>query len=445
MALSAKTKQFLLCMGDALIFYAALIAMLMIRYGAPLAAEFFNIHIIPFTAILPLWIIIFYIGGLYEPRALKTNVAFLNRYAASVGAAALFAALLFYFVPFFGITPRINLFIFLGLVVMLGALWRTLFNRLLAAGAPPARLLILDENDVVRALIPHLADNPQLGYEVRAHLKGGLDDPLFPPLGELITRENITTIAIPAHLKKQSRAARAIYKQLVLGIEVTDLADLYESIFKKVPLDELEEVWFLENIAKRHRIYETLKRPIELALAILFLPLLVPLTLLTGIYLLLIAGLPLIYTQTRVGQHARVFTLYKFRTMRPDAETQGPRWADEQDARTIPGAALIRAMHLDELPQIWNILRGDLSIVGPRPERPEFTEGLRKEIPYYNLRHLIRPGVTGWAQVNYRYGRTAEDAYEKLQFDIYYLKHRSLTLDVLIVLRTARLLVANIR
>lgn len=445
MAVSPKTKQLLLVLGDALIFYAALFAMLMARYGAPLAAEFVNIHLVPFTVLLPLWIIIFYIGGLYDVRALKNNLGFLNRCGASLGAAALLAVLLFYFVRFFGIAPKINLFIFLFFAAAFGVLWRLFFNRLLSARTPPKRLLIVGGNQTVEAIIPHLRDNPQLGFEIVHWIRGGLDDPEFTNLSGLITEKKVTTIVIPAHLKKQARAARAIYKNLALGIEVIDLANLYEAVFKKVPLDELAEVWFLENIAKRHYVYEALKRPIEFVFILLMLPLLIPLAILVGISVLILGGWPVLYAQKRVGQHEKIFTLYKFRTMRPDAEQSGPQWASHKDSRTIPGAAALRVTHLDELPQLWNILRGDLSIVGPRPERPEFTGELRKEIPFYNLRHLARPGVTGWAQINYRYGASSEDALRKLEFDIYYIKHRSVLLDIVIVLRTLRLLFSNIK
>lgn len=432
-------------LGDALIFYAALFTMLVVRYGAPLAADFFNIHIWPFTALLPLWIIIFYVGGLYDLRLLKNNLAFLNRSFAALGAAALLAVLLFYFVRFFGIAPKINLFIFLASAAALGTAWRYTFNRLLSFRTPHNRLLFIGESPAIEWLIPHLRDNPQHDLEVVHRIRGGVDDPEFKELSVLIQSKHITTIVISASLKTQVRAARAIYKNLALGIEVIDLTELCENVFKKVPLAELREVWFLDNIATHHHIYEALKRPIEFTLILLLLPLFIPLTILVGICVFLLGGWPVLYTQKRVGQHERVFTLYKFRTMRRDAERAGPQWAKEGDRRTISGASFLRLTHFDELPQLWNILRGDLSIVGPRPERPEFTEELRKEIPFYNLRHLVRPGVTGWAQTNYRYGASTEDALRKLEFDIYYIKHRSVLLDILTVLRTIRLLFSNIK
>jgi len=153
---------------------------------------------------------------------------------------------------------------------------------------------------------------------------------------------------------------------------------------------------------------------------------------------------PIIFSQKRLGYREREFTIYKFRTMVLEAERGGPQWAKPNDKRTTAVGRFLRRTHLDELPQLWNVLWGELSLIGPRPERPEFVATLEKEIPFYELRHLIRPGLTGWAQVNYRYGASIDDSYEKLQYDIHYLKNRSLALDLLIILKTIRFFFSNL-
>jgi lipopolysaccharide/colanic/teichoic acid biosynthesis glycosyltransferase len=150
-----------------------------------------------------------------------------------------------------------------------------------------------------------------------------------------------------------------------------------------------------------------------------------------------------IYKQQRIGKNGRVFILYKFRTMIPEAESDGPKWAEEQDERVTIIGRFLRRTHLDELPQLINVIKGDLSFVGPRPERPEFVEHLKKKIPYYEIRHLIKPGITGWAQINYKYASSIDDTYEKLQFDIYYIKKRSIVLDILILLKTIKTVFIN--
>jgi lipopolysaccharide/colanic/teichoic acid biosynthesis glycosyltransferase len=150
-----------------------------------------------------------------------------------------------------------------------------------------------------------------------------------------------------------------------------------------------------------------------------------------------------VYTQQRVGEGGRVFTIYKLRSMRSDSEARGAQWAKSHDARVTRIGRFIRATRIDELPQLFNVLRGDMSFIGPRPERPEFTGELEQKIPYYSLRHLLRPGITGWAQVMYPYGATVEDACEKLQFELYYIKNYSLILDAAIILRTIRVVVTG--
>ncbi|MEK7075474.1 MAG: exopolysaccharide biosynthesis polyprenyl glycosylphosphotransferase, partial [Patescibacteria group bacterium] len=189
--------------------------------------------------------------------------------------------------------------------------------------------------------------------------------------------------------------------------------------------------------------YDAAKRTIDFCLALFFNIVFLPLILIIALLIKSTSKGLIIFKQERVGLNNESFTLFKFRTMRPDAEKNGPQWASENDSRITPFGKILRRTHLDELPQLFNILKGDLSFVGPRPERPEFVEKLKEQIPYYEIRHIIKPGLTGWAQINYRYGASVKDAYEKLQYEIYYLKNRSLILDLLIILKTVRLFFIN--
>ena len=232
------------------------------------------------------------------------------------------------------------------------------------------------------------------------------------------------------------------------GIAVYDVPAFYEEVFRKVPLKNVEESWFLEHISIRRNVYDDLKRIGEAILATLTGIIILPLVVFLALLIRISSRGPVIFSQKRVGAQNRIFTLYKFRTMRAlaadgSAETKGAEWAKSGDARITFIGRILRYSHLDELPQLWNIIRGDLSFVGPRPERPEFVSLLEKEIPYYDIRHLITPGVTGWAQINYPYGSSVEDSYEKLQFDVYYLKNRSLILDIAVILKTLRTLFIN--
>jgi exopolysaccharide biosynthesis polyprenyl glycosylphosphotransferase len=432
-----KLKQTALMVGDIILLYISLGFTLFIRYPE-LTDQIINLHATPFTIIFIGWILIFYISGLYDIRMLKNNFEFSKRLSVAGVTSALLTILIFYLVPAFGIAPKVNLFIFLIIFGLAEYLWRGFYNSLLAAGSPPNRILLVGTNNTTELVAKQIKKNPQLGYEITFWMKDGLKDKEWKHISQIILGHNINLIVVPAHIKKDSRAARGIYKNLALGIEVINLADLYEIIFRKVPLAELEEVWFLENLAQRHRAYEALKRPIELLLSIALLPILLPIMVLVGLLNLIASGSPVIYKQKRIGQHEHDFMLYKFRTMHKDAEATGPQWSKADDKRVTSFGKFLRATHLDEIPQILNILKGELSLVGPRPERPEFVENLEKEIPYYELRHLVRPGITGWAQVNFRYGWSTKDAAEKLQYDMYYIKNRSITLDLLIILRTIK-------
>jgi sugar transferase (PEP-CTERM system associated) len=217
---------------------------------------------------------------------------------------------------------------------------------------------------------------------------------------------------------------------------------MYERLTGKILVDDLKPSWLIFSdgfVISRWTRFQ--KRAIDLALASAGIMLSAPLTLLTGLAIYLDSGGPILYCQERVGENGRTFTVFKFRSMRVDAEKGGtPVWASDQDDRITRVGRVIRKARLDELPQFWNVLRGDMSFVGPRPERPFFVEQLAREIPFYQQRHAVKPGLTGWAQVKYQYGSSVEDALEKLRYDLYYVKHVSLAFDVSIVFDTVKVI-----
>lgn len=438
-----KLKRSLLFIGDLLALYLALFLTLLIRYGE-VGGEIAALHVRPFSFMFVLWILIFYIADLYDLRVVKDSVDTMRRFVTMLFVNGIIAISFFYFIPGLPIAPKTNLFLFLGLVTILDYNWRRFYARTITVKLPTNKLLLIGYNQTMRELADYLSLHPQLGYEIKFWMKEGMHDKQLKDLAHLIAHHHVNTIVVPAHIKKNSRAARLIYKNLVLGTEVVDLSTLYERVFKKVPLAELEDVWFLENIARSHTLYDMLKRPFELVVAFFLFLVGLPFALVATFLNLFAFKRDLFFSQRRVGLLEKEFYLYKFRTMRLDAEQHGPQWAVKDDARTTRVGKFLRRTHLDEFPQLWNVIKGTLSLIGPRPERPEFVELLKKEIPYYELRHLIRPGITGWAQTHYRYGASIEDAYEKLQYDIYYLKHRSFFLDVLILLKTIKFFFTNL-
>src|SRR5262252_7451954 len=229
------------------------------------------------------------------------------------------------------------------------------------------------------------------------------------------------------------------------GIKVTDFLDFWERETRTVDLDALKPSWlFYSDGFRCGPVDEFLKRLFDIVVSSSLLALTLPLLALTACLIKLESPGPILYRQDRVGLHGRVFTILKFRSMQVDAETDGrPRWAAKRDPRVTRVGAIIRKLRIDELAQILNVLRGDMSFVGPRPERPFFVADLAKSIPYYTERHWVRPGITGWAQINFPYGASTEDSRRKLTYDLYYIKNRSFFLDVLILLQTFRVIFWN--
>ena len=259
---------------------------------------------------------------------------------------------------------------------------------------------------------------------------------------QLVTENKINTIVLPPQLKKEFAIIKSIYQLLPLELTITDFITFNETIFGKIPLEELEEVWFIEKIITKRPLFDLIKRILDIILSLVF----VIIFFLPSVFIALLIKVtskgPIIFKQQRMGKNDKVFWLYKFRSMR--IEMKGPLWTIEKDNRLTPIGKILRFTHLDELPQFWNIFKGDIAFVGPRAERIELVEQYKK-FPYYEIRHIIKPGMTGWAQIYYRPSASLEEAFEKLKYDIYYIKNRSLFLDLLIIFKTARYVFTKVK
>jgi len=230
------------------------------------------------------------------------------------------------------------------------------------------------------------------------------------------------------------------------GLHVYELADYYESFMMKVPVFHLQQGWFVLSQGFQllhHRAWLRLKGMADITIAVAMLIVSLPLMVIVGVLIKLTSHGAVLYKQIRVGKDGVSFTIYKFRTMVDDAESAGAEWAKKNDPRITKIGKVLRSIRIDELPQLFNILKGDMSFIGPRPERPDFTEELEKHIPFYEIRYIVKPGITGWAQVMYPYGSSVEDAREKLQYDLYYIKNYSLMLDFWIMIKTIRVVVGG--
>jgi len=233
---------------------------------------------------------------------------------------------------------------------------------------------------------------------------------------------------------------------LSLNVRVSDFSNFVERNFFQVPVENIRGEWFLHaDLELAHPLYLAVKRGIDIVAGLFGLALAGPFLLFSALAIKLETRGPVFYFQTRAGLHNQPFKIWKLRSMRTDAEKHGPKWAIGADDRITRTGRILRKTRLDEVPQFWNILRGEMSLVGPRPERPEFVERLAKDIPFYNQRHLVKPGLTGWAQINYPYGASTEDALNKLKYDLYYIKYSSPGLDLQIMLRTVGALMKGSR
>jgi sugar transferase (PEP-CTERM system associated) len=265
--------------------------------------------------------------------------------------------------------------------------------------------------------------------------------PVSLPLSEVVSGLGIKEVVVAVREQRGGVLPLAeLIECRVSGVPVTDLAGIYERVRGEVPLESLKASWLIygQGFAQGGG-RSFVKRTFDIAVSAMLLALAVPVMIVTAVVIRLESPGPVIYRQERVGRGGRTFTCLKFRSMRADAEQDGvPRWATKSDPRVTRIGPFIRKARIDELPQLINVLRGEMSFVGPRPERPSFVDELKQAIPYYDLRHSVKPGVTGWAQVRYSYGASVEDARKKLQFDLYYVKNHSLFLDLLILVETVR-------
>jgi len=425
---------------DIIVFYAALLVTLAIRYRGydEKFGYWLNLHLVSFSIIFTVWLLVFYIAGLYEPRHFRNNAQFYSVFFRSITIAGSISVFFFYLIPFLGITPKTNLVLLIAIFTLLELGNRRLFNGI-AEKKFKRPTLIASDNQQTSELAQFIKDNPQLGYDLKQVVD--VEKIRTGELERLILQDKINTVVIGPEAYQSPEIINIFYKSLGQKITFYSLASFYERLTGRVPLGAIDQVWFLENLSEGNKMaYETAKRFMDAV----FAAILGTISLVFYPFLILAVKLnsrgPVFYKQKRIGQIGKTFEMLKFRTMRQDAEQlTGAVWAADNDPRATRVGGFLRKTRLDELPQLWNIIKGEMSFVGPRAERPEFHEILKKEIPFYEERYLIKPGLSGWAQINFRYGSSVKDAAEKLQYDLYYIKNRSLFLDLGIALKTARI------
>jgi len=376
------------------------------------------------------FVLIAYAVGLYDWNVLTRRGLILRR-GVFAAAAATVTTLAFHYLVFYQPIGRWITILTVSLTALFVIVPRYLVWGVLQRR--PRRLLFVGESPLAAATMESIGKDPHRAYEVVGTWQGAGEG----DLAETCQALDVDEIVLPLDTKNAGDLMPAVLRCLPLGCQARSVADFYEDAFRSVPVDHVSADWLLSGgLDTSNHLVEVVKRVSDAALALALLVLTLPVTLLTALVVRLQADGPVFYTQARLGRHARVFRILKFRTMRVDAEGAEPQWASGDDPRTTRLGRWLRRTRIDELPQLANILLGHMSFVGPRPERPEFAARLEQAIPFYAWRHMVRPGLTGWAQINFPYGSSVEDARRKLEFDLYYIRHFSLLTDVVIVLRT---------
>jgi sugar transferase (PEP-CTERM system associated) len=438
-------RRWLLLIGDVVLVCLAIFLSIGLRIG-------FERGVILHYAIEPactliLYPLALYIFDLYNVERVFRSWDTTFRSAIAVALGAFLAVSAFYVIPL-GPYGRGIMVIEAVFVWYFLNLWRWSYGIIFQKSGQKVPTLILGAGCCGRTIY-RLLKSPLSPYEVKGFIDdnpdklSGARSPAVmgrsDQLPEVAARVGARTVILAIPRNRSVGLIRSILNARLKGLDVRDMADVYEALTGRIPVRGIADQWLLFAqgfYLLRGDYMQRLKRLLDFLASGLILFFMSPVIGLVVLAIKLDSPGPVFYSQQRVGKDRQVFTIYKFRSMECTAETGGARWAAVGDPRVTRVGKLLRLTHIDELPQIWNIFRGDMSLVGPRPERPEFVDILENQLPYYFVRHTVKPGLTGWAQINYRYGASVEDAHNKLEYDLYYVKNMSIFLDLRILLRT---------
>ena len=449
-----QLRRILLYLGDLAVLYGVLAVVLILRYTEQFDLNVWDEHFLPFTLIFAVWLVVFYISGLYDTRETKNDISFYMLVFRTMLINALIGVIYFYVFSerIFTIKPQVVFLVYIGIFSLAFLLWRRLYNLFIAREQFLRNVIFIGSGEDIEVLFTELARRPYLGYRVVEFVRvRGNNNTLPTPeletldLHKLLLDRKIDIVVTSPELHGQPKIVEQIYRNLFLGIAYFDLPTFYEKILGRIPVATIGQLWFLENLTENDKkFYELFKRFGDLIFTLLLGAVGAILTPFIALAILLDFPGPVLFRQSRVGQGGRLFLAMKFRSMIMDSEKNGPQWTKADDPRVTRVGRVLRKLKLDEIPQLINILRGEMSFIGPRPEQPEFVDSRIKKVPYYNERHLVKPGLTGWAQINAPFtSASEEDTLSKLQYDLYYIKNRSMLLDLGILLKTINIVLTR--
>ena len=448
----------ILLVGDLVAYMFSLIAALAIRYGQMPGRALIYVHLSSLAILFVVFIVINFSAGLYNKRSLLSPNRIPGLLVRTQTIAVLISVAFFYFLPV-SITPKANLFIYAVVSTLLLALWRIVIFPVLSS-ARSQRAVLVGVNGEIQDLFDEINKRYRYGVTFMEKLEPAeTAEATVAKIGEAVRRTGATMLVVDLHNKKVEAAIPFLYSLIFSGVQVIDAAKLYEGIFDRVPLSMVGERWLVENTgttAVGRMVYDVVKRAVDIAVATV-------LGLISLIFYPFVFWAiriddkgPLFIHQDRIGRNGKPIKIIKFRSMAAvggdmhddgGVYTQTGANTGKSEMRVTRVGKFIRLTRIDELPQLWNVLRGDISLVGPRPELPALVSVYEKEIPYYNVRHLIQPGLSGWAQIYHsthpHHAVAVNDTRDKLSYDLYYVKHRSFLLDLRIALQTFRALMSR--
>ena len=395
-----------------------------------------------------------YYNDLYDLKVADTPFELGIRLLQALGFAAIFLAIVYLIFPV-SIIARGTFVISIGFAILFIVSWRFLYSVVLKRGLFNQKIILLGSDKVLKSIRREIKERQDCGYSLAAEYPECMDDvdltnpgrvPVicnnnFEGLAKMTQTFGIEKIVVGFKEKRRNLPIQELLKCRLDGVKIDDGNSFYENLTGKLAVSALNPGWliFSEGFQKSH-IRLLLKRWTDMILSLLLIFICLPVIVVTAILIKIDSRGPVIFSQDRVGEKGKIFRVHKFRSMVQDAEKQsGPVWANSDDDRVTRVGRIIRKLRIDELPQLWNVLKGNMSFVGPRPEREFFIKQLEEVIPYYSVRFTVKPGLTGWAQVNYPYGASVEDAVEKLSYELFYIKNMSPLFDLIIVLKTIKI------
>jgi len=447
-----RLKQLILLGGDLVLFFLALWLGLALRNLEFKNTNQLQENLSVFVVIFLIWVIINYINGLYDFKKINQK-KFVSTLIQSAIASFLISVTVLYIFPTRDTNPKTILLLTVIIAYFLIFIWRKIYINIISSNRLQANILFLDYNPEIQEIMEILQKQTTLGYHVQAVLdfNNKMDRTKYSnitiyktkeKLEKIVANDKIEIIVTHNNLDKEDALSQELYQLLFKQIKITNVSNFYESVTGRIPPSAFHKAWFLQYLSDLDKpIYNKFVRVLELTFIVIFSLFFLLFLPFIALAIKLNSKGKVFFKQKRFGKNGQIFWMYKFRTMYSlaedgSAEMHGAEFAQKNDSRITGVGKFLRKTRLDELPQVINLLKGEITVIGPRPERPEISNDLQNKMSYYNLRYVIKPGITGWAQVQQHYTSTLETSLQKFQYDLFYIKNRSMLLDISILLKT---------